>query len=121
MKIFKNKWFHQWTKKTKLDNKILKNIIHEISTGLYDAELGGFLYKKRIGTQSRGKRGGLRTIIAFKKEDKVFFMYGYAKKTRVNIDKKEKLALMKLANVYFSYSEIQIIQAIKTKELIEVL
>ena len=121
MRIFKNKWFHQWMQEIELDHETLKTIINEISDGLYEAKLGGFLYKKRVGIQGKGKRSSLRTIIAFKKEDKAFFMYGYAKKVRVNIGKKEKLALTKLAKIYFSYDDIQIIQAIKAREFIEVL
>lgn len=121
MRIFKNILFHKWAKKIGLDNKTLEIIINEISTGLYDGKLGGLLYKKRIGIKGKGKRSSLRTIIAFRKEDKAFFMYGYSKNVRVNIDEKEKQMYLKLAKIYFSYNKKQIAEAIKMKKFIEVL
>jgi hypothetical protein len=39
----------------------------EMNQGLYDARLGGSVFKKRIPLDGRGKRGGARTILAFKK------------------------------------------------------
>lgn len=121
MRIFKNKLFHQWTRKIGLDNAALKTVINEISLGLHDGKLGGFLYKKRIGIKGKGKRSSLRTIIAFRKDDKAFFMYGYAKNIRANMDKQELAALVKLAKVYFLYNDGQINKAINAKKIIEVL
>jgi len=121
MKIFKNKLFHQWTKKIGLENKLLEMAINEISVGLHNGKLGGLLYKKRIGIKGKGKRSSLRTIVAFKKEDKAFFVYGYAKNARANIDGKEKQVLLKLAKLYFSYSDSQITEAINMGKFIEVL
>jgi hypothetical protein len=54
---------------------VLKETITEISAGLYDANLGGHLYKKRIGLKGKGRRGGVRTIVAFKKEGKAFYVW----------------------------------------------
>lgn len=121
MRIFKNKLFHQWAKKIGLDNKTLEIVINEISTGLHDGKLGGLLYKKRIHINGRGKRSGVRTIIAFREEDKAFFIYGYSKNVRANIDEKEKKVYLKLAKMYFSYNKTQITEAIKMKKFIEVL
>jgi len=84
-------------------------------------ELGGFVYKKRVSIHGRGKRSGARTLIAFKREDKAFFMYGFAKNQRDDIGDNELKALKRLAKEFFSYSENEIDQAIKTKEIIEVI
>jgi hypothetical protein len=94
--------------------------VNEMRQGLYEANLGGNIYKKRLSIGSRGKRGGIRTIVAFKAHDKVFFIYGFAKNKRDNITHKEEEVLKALAKVYFSYNENQINQAIKVDELIEV-
>ncbi len=121
MRIFKTKIFHQWTKKVGLRNITLKQAIDEMLSGKYEASLGGHLYKKRVAIGSKGKRGGLRTIIAFKKENNVFFVYGFAKNTRTNIKENESKALKALSKIYFSYNENQLKEAVKVKELIEVL
>lgn len=121
MRIFKNIFFNRWSDKLGLEDETLKVAIDEIAAGLYDANLGGHLFKKRIGLKGKGKRGSLRTIIAFKKEDKAFFMYGFAKNKKENIDEAEEKIYKKLATLLLSYSDETINIAIKNKELIEVL
>ena len=86
MRIFKNNFFDKWARSIDLKDKTLKTAVDEIAAGLYDANLGGCLFKKRIGLKGKGKSGGIRTIIAFKKEDKAFFIYGFAKNEKANIN-----------------------------------
>lgn len=68
MRVFKNKVFAKWASKEGLSNLDLMIAVTEITEGLYDADLGGCILKKRIAAASRGKRGGLRTIVALKME-----------------------------------------------------
>ncbi len=88
--------------------------------GLNDADLGGHVYKKRIALQKRGKSGGARTIIAFKLENKAFFMYGFAKNKRANVSMKELKALKLLATHLLSYDDKRLTRALRVNELIEV-
>jgi len=120
MRIFKSKWFNKWAEKEGLTDKTLVGAITEMEAGLNDGDLGGHVYKKRAAIQGQGKRGSLRTIVAFKIEDKSFFMFGFAKNKQDNIDKKELKALKLMAKDLLSYSDKQLKQAIKTSELIEV-
>jgi hypothetical protein len=120
MRIFKSKWFNKWAEKEGLTDKALAEAITEMEDGLNDGELGGNVYKKRAAIQGQGKRGGLRTIIAFKVDDKSFFMFGFAKNQQDNIDKKELKALKLMAKDLLGYSDKQLKQAIKVSELIEV-
>lgn len=121
MWILKNKAFHHWTKKLRINDSVLINAIEEIKTGLYEANLGGYIYKKRIALSGRGKRGGARTIVAFKLIDRAIFIYGYAKNERPNITTSEEEALKTLAKSYMDLSENQLHQAITTGEVIEVI
>lgn len=120
MQIFKNKDFHRWSRKSKLTDDLLYRSITDVRQGRYEASLGGNIYKKRIGLRGRGKSGGVRTIIAFKKDDKAFFIYGYEKNVRSNITDKEEKALKALAKIYFNFTDAQINKAVKSGELIEV-
>lgn len=120
MRIFKNRYFAHWASKLKIPDSVLKNAIDEMIRGLYEASLGGHIYKKRISAKGRGKRGGARTIIAFKLHDKAFFIYGYAKNKLESISGKEEEALKALAKLYFSYNDAETRKAIKAGELIEV-
>lgn len=120
MKVYKNKVFDQWAKEIKLHDVALIEAINEMEQGIFDANLGGTIYKKRISIAGRGKRGGLRTIIAYKAEDKAIFIHGYAKNAKDNISFREEQALKKLAKIYFNYGVYEINNAIHGGELIEV-
>jgi hypothetical protein len=72
MKIYKNKLFHQWSKEEALSDAALINAVKEIESGIYDANLGGLIYKKRIAIRGKGKSGSLRTILAYKMKTKLF-------------------------------------------------
>ena len=91
-----------------------------MQNGLYEANLGGYVYKKRLPLGHKGKSGGVRTIIAFKSSDKAIFVYGYSKGEKSNITKKEEDSLKKLAKIYFSYSDNEINEAISAGILLEV-
>lgn len=121
MRIFKTKLFHQWAQKIKLNNDKLTLAIDEINKGLSEARLGANLYKKRISLKNKGKRGGLRTIIALKKDDRAFYIYGYAKNTLANINDKERQTLTKLGKDYLNMNEKEIARMLKFNKLIEVL
>lgn len=50
-----------------LTNQALCVAVDEMIQGLVDADLGGFVIKKHVGLAGRGKRGGVRTLIATNK------------------------------------------------------
>ena len=60
-------------RKTELTNQALCVAVDEMIQGLVDADLGGFVIKKRVGLAGRGKRGGVRTLIATNKGNRWFF------------------------------------------------
>ena len=62
----------------------------------------------------------MRTILAFKVKDKAFFLYGFAKNQRDNIDDKELKALKLLATHLLAYDSKALDKAKKAQELIEV-
>lgn len=62
MRIFKNKWFERWARKEGVLDESLLNVAAEIFTGKVDADLGGYLFKKRLPLKGMGKSGGYRVI-----------------------------------------------------------
>lgn len=120
MRIFKTKIFHNWAKKIGLNDRLLRAAIDEIECGKCVVSLGSYLYKKRIAFCDRGKRGGLRSIIALKHQEKAFFVYGFAKNQKDNLSEDEVVVYKELAKLLLSLSESQIVQAIKRKKIIEV-
>lgn len=98
----------------------LRTAVEELEGDLYDANLGGDVYKKRVAIGNQGKRGGARSLIAFKKEGNVFFMYGFAKNKQANIKTDELKALKLLAKQLLGFSEQELSKAVNAAELIEV-
>ncbi len=92
-----------------------------MEAGLIDANLGGQVYKKRVGIRGSGKSGGVRTLIAFKTGEKAFFIYGFAKNKRDNIENHELKALKRLAKELLSYRNRELSKAVEAGEMIEVL
>lgn len=119
MRIYKTKWFHRWAARKSLTDTALQAAVMEMENGPADA-LGGHVYKKRIGLPGRGKRGGVRTLIAFRRGDRAIYLYGYPKNERANISDRELEALQLLTAQLLSYSDTDIEKAISAGELIEV-
>lgn len=72
-RIFKYKVFHKWAESEGLKDQALRQAIGELQNGLFEANSGSGLYKKRVAIAGKGKSGGYRTLLAFKNEEKAFF------------------------------------------------
>ncbi|MBD2303581.1 type II toxin-antitoxin system RelE/ParE family toxin [Nostoc sp. FACHB-190] len=121
MKIYKNRTFDRWARKEGLNNLSLCNAVNEMAAGLYDADLGGGLFKKRIAKPGKGKSGGFRTLIATNNADRWFFIFGFSKNERSNIDKDEEEALKMLSKQLLAYTPDELEQAKNSNALIEVI
>ncbi len=82
------KVFYRWQEKSGVTESALVDAVAEMESGLIDAALGGSVYKKRIAVPGRGKRGGVRTIVAMKAGERYFFLYGYPKSVLGNITRR---------------------------------
>lgn len=120
MRIFKNKWFARFVIKNDVSDGKLLNAVEEAENGNIDADLGGGLIKKRIARGGEGKRGGFRTIIAYRRGDWAFFVYGFPKNVADNIDEKDLAALKRLAGIYGNLSDVEITEAVDHGILTEV-
>lgn len=120
MRIFKSKWFNDWSNSESLDDSVLKVAIEEIIAGLIDAELGGNVVKKRVRIAGFGKRSGFRTLIAFKSGDKAFYIFGFAKNARDNVTAKELKAIKALAKKLLTMRSEEINAAVRAGSLYEI-
>lgn len=96
-RVFKTRHFGRWMRKTELTDHALCEAVVEMVRGLIDADLGGGIVKKRIGLAGRGKRGGVRTLVATRQGDRWFFVFGFEKNERANVSPDELVALQALA------------------------
>jgi hypothetical protein len=120
MQTFKTKAFAKWANGEGLEDDALASAVAEMEQGLIDARLGGHVIKKRVALPGRGKRGGARTLVAFKEADKAFFIFGFAKNERANVSDDELKALKLLAKDLLNYPAATLTKAIEAGELIEI-
>lgn len=120
MRIFKTRIFSKWAKKHHVHNAALVKAVIEMNNGMSDASYGGYLFKKRVAAKGRGKSGSIRTILAFKAQDKSFFVYGFEKNERSNITEKEAKAYKLLAKALINLTDKDITIRINNGSLIEV-
>jgi hypothetical protein len=120
VRIFQNAWFQRFARRERIPDKALRDAIDQAEKGSIDADLGGHVIKQRIARPGQGKSGGYRTIIVFRKGDKAFFVYGFAKSERDNIDRAETEAFKKAAKGLLALSDEQIGTLIENGALTEV-
>lgn len=120
MRIFKNKPFLRFARKEGISDADLCEAVGRADDGYIDADLGGGVIKQRIARDGEGKSGGFRTIILFRKADKAFFVFAFAKKDRDNIAKDELAAFRKLAQQMLAMNDSALKAAIKNQTIAEV-
>ena len=119
MRAFKTKLFDKWASKEGLTDAVLWRAVEEIEAGKVDASLGGNVYKKRVALKGRGKRGGARVLLIYRAGDVVFFMEGFAKSKRANIEKDNLNSLKESAKDLLNYSSRELEGLVKAGELKE--
>lgn len=118
--ILKRKDFARWQAGEKLSDAALCKAVKEMEAGLIDADLGGFLYKKRVARPGGGKSGGYRTLLSARMGDRYVFLHGFPKRDKANISLSEKKALQFAGKVFLELSGEALLQALKSGVLVEV-
>lgn len=120
MRIRKTKKFAKWAKKESVADAALIEAAKEISQDMYEANYGDGVLKKRVANTDRGKRGSTRTIVAFKKGNNCYFVFGFEKSAKSTISPKEEKALKLVAKSLFAFKDSDIDGKVKEGVLIEV-
>ncbi len=119
-RAFKTRHFQRWMRKTELTEAALSKAVEEMAAGLIDADLGSGVVKKRVGLAGRGKRGGARTLVATKKSDRWFFLYGFQKNDRSNLSDEELETLQAIAADLLALTHEQLDEAVRRGTLQEI-
>ncbi len=88
--------------------------------GLIDADYGGGVIKQRIARPHEGKSGGYRTIILYCHRNKAYFVYGFCKNERDNINEFEEREFKELAKITFALADDGLGKLIKTGAYTEI-
>lgn len=119
MTAYKVKSFNKWSKKLGINDRELLKALEDIASGKVDAMLGGGIIKQRLAVAGRGKRGGSRIIIAYRKGKNVFLLEGFAKNEKDNITAGELQAFQIYGKHLQALTREQLEALVKSKELIE--
>jgi hypothetical protein len=120
MRIFKTKPFARFAAKEGIADAVLRDAIRRAEAGLVDADLGGGVIKQRLARPGQGKSGGFRSIVLFRRQATAFFVYGFAKNDRDNIDGQELKAFRMLATEMLALNGKQLQMAIKNGTITEI-
>ena len=85
MRIFKLRTFARFARQESIGDAALAKAIRQAASGLIAADLGGGLIKLRIARPGSGKRGGYRTIVAYRAASRAVFLFGFAKNDLDNV------------------------------------
>lgn len=120
VRVFKSRWFQRFARKEGIADEALCEAVTRAEKGQIDGDLGGEVIKQRIARPGQGKSKGYRTIILFRRGMKAFFVYGFTKSQRANIDDDEEAQFKEAAKYVLGLTEKQIVELLKRGDFMEV-
>lgn len=120
MKVFKRKDFARWQACERLLDAALCKAVREMENGLIDADLGGYLYKKRVARSGGGKSSGFRTVLSARVGSRYVFLHGFPKSDKANITQVERKALQYSGRVFLNLPAEALTKAQQMGVLLEV-
>jgi hypothetical protein len=117
-----NKWFYHWARKEDITDAVLLDAVEEIAAGRAEASLGGCLYKKRLPRSGKGKSGGYRVVVGYRRpnDERLIFLYAFAKSAKANMSAREEAALSLIAESFVSTTDRQLRDLMKAGSIWEV-
>ena len=120
MRTYKSRWFQRFARKEGIADAALLEAVVRAEKGQIDADLGGGVIKQRISRPGQGRSKGYRTIILFRRGAKAFFVYGFSKSQRANIDDDEKEQFKEAAKHVLALTEKQLAELLERGDFMEV-
>jgi len=120
VRIFKSRWFQRFARKEGIADAALQEAADRADKGQIDADLGGRVIKQRIARPGQGRSKGYRTIVFFRRGTTAFFVYGFAKSQRANIDHDEEEQFKEAAKHVLALTEKQLAELLKKGDFMEV-
>jgi len=111
----------RFARREHISHASLRDAIARAEQGLVDAGLGGGLVKQRVARAGKGRSGGYRTIIAYRRAVRAVFLYGFAKSKRENIGPDELQTAREIAAIWLSADARKIALGLEEGELEEVI
>jgi len=113
-------WFQRFARKEGIADAALREAVARAEKGQIDANLGGEVIKQRIPRPGHGRSKGYRTIILFRRGERAFFVYGFSKSQRANIDDDEERQFKEAAKHVLALTEKQLAELVMRGDSTEV-
>ena len=97
----------------------MREAVARAEKGQIDADLGGEVVKQRIARPGQGRSRGYRTIILFRRGVKAFFVYGFSKSQRANINDDEAQQFREAAKIVLPLTENALAARLKEGDFVE--
>ena len=120
MRTFSSRWFQRFARKEGIADAALREAVARAEKGQIDANLGGEVIKQRIPRPGHGRSKGYRTIILFRRGERAFFVYGFSKSQRANIDDDEERQFKEAAKHVLALTEKQLTELVMRGDFSEV-
>ena len=120
MRTFKTKPFARFANREGIPDTALCDAVRRAGRGSVDADLGGGVIKQRIARKGQGRSGGYRVVVLFRRGERSFFVYGFAKSGRDNLRPDELKAFRLLANGMLGMDEAGLRAALSNGTITEV-
>lgn len=120
MKIYRSAWFAKFARKEDIDDAALCEAVERAERGLIDAELGSGVIKQRVARPGEGRSGGYRTLMFFRQSERAIFAFGFAKRSKANLDVGELAIFRRAAKIVLALSQAQIDAEVVAGTMMEV-
>jgi hypothetical protein len=120
VRIFKSRWFQRFARKEGIEDEVLREAIARAEKGQIDADLGGEVIKQRIARPGQGRSKGYRVVVFFRRGARAFFVYGFSKSERANIDDDEEKQFKEAAKHVLALTEKNLAELLKKGDFSEV-
>jgi hypothetical protein len=119
VRVFKSRWFQRFARKEGITDAVLRDAVIRAERGQIDADLGGGVIKQRIARPGQGRSKGYRSIILYRRGGKAFFVYGFSKSQRANINDYEEQEFKEAAKIVLSLTEDELAVRLKRGDFVE--
>lgn len=120
MRIFRNAWFGRFARKERITDDALLDAVRRAERGQIDADLGGGVIKQRVPRPGQGRSGGFRTIVLYRRGQRAFFVFGFAKSDRDNMANDEEQQFRRMARHILALSDAHLAALIETDQFAEI-
>jgi hypothetical protein len=110
----------RFARRENISHDSLCEAIVRAEQGLVDADLGSGLIKQRVARAGKGRSGGYRTIIAYRRAGRAIFLFGFAKSGQENTGTDELKTARDIAAIWIPADTARIIRGLQEGELEEV-